>query len=602
MDSDSRRDRGTAANQYGIRLSASVAVACLAVFFGELPAAQAWDFSTSGCIDSKTQTISNAQPQAFLSLDASGSMGSGSGSKWEVAKSSIDSAVNDMTTSSPDTAEFGFGYFRGSGDHKVDCKEDAHPDINSALYPSSGDYSGGAPGGGGTHIARAIDDAITSLANSGSTSRLQASVIITDGQSDDTMLDGIRSACDHKSQRGRVYMVGFGSGTDVQANDILAAAGGSGACCDSSVSKSSCSTSHSKYKDLCAMSDSSLGSANYGRDFTCKGSFQVSNGTDLKNALNTIAGGLACSIDVSSWGGKWKDSHYDCQPEYDCFDVTIPGLSKRVYHMNSSQTPKGWEWVDPSQQDYIRLTNGACVDAKSTSSQEVDVTRACMCSNGPGQCSYSGAATCECTKGDWSCNQGIDSCAQRSQSSCASSNLKGTGQYCELGKGVCLDKGSTFCNGSWNLKCSASPKTGNMTTETCGDGKDNDCDGATDESASGSCTVSGKKGRCSVGTKGCSSGTVVCNQDFAPMPEICNGLDDDCNGVVDDIKTSWSSTSWGFSLTKQQKDRACGKIHQCVCKSGDADTKHRGNKSAATDEDEFDSMTSNTMTSCYCSE
>ena len=577
----------------GLRIGIAVVVVSLGAYVFGMPRAHAWDFTTSTCTSSKTESFSTRQPQTHLLLDQSGSMG---GSKWTTAVSSINNAVSDMTTSDPDTAEFGLQTWSDSPTTHVLPKENAATDISNALSSESP--------GGDTYMSSAMNQAETDLGNAGASSRIQASILITDGEPEDDQEanDAIWAACQHQQNKGPVYVVGFESGADVDYNNALAAAGGTGVCCDSSVSQSNCSKSHSKYFDICSISDTKLENNDDGRNFTCKGAYQASSGTALKSAINDVAGTLSCMVDVSAWGGKWKDSHYDCAPHYDCFKVYLPGSSERIYHMNSGNTPNGWKWLDPNQKDRIQLTNGYCTKVKGLTDDSVEVTRACMCNNGAGSCSYSGANTCECTVGDWACNQGVDSCAQRSQSSCASSNLKGTGASCELGKGVCKDKGSTFCNSSWALKCSASPKTGNKTTETCGDGKDNDCDGATDESATGSCTVSGKKGRCSVGTKGCSSGTVVCNQDFAPMPEICNGLDDDCNGVVDDIKTSWSSTSWGFSLTKSQEDRACGKIHQCVCKSGDADTKHRGNKSAATDEDEFDSMTSNTMTSCYCSE
>jgi hypothetical protein len=79
------------------------------------------------------------------------------------------------------------------------------------------------------------------------------------------------------------------------------------------------------------------------------------------------------------------------------------------------------------------------------------------------------------------------------------------------------------------------------------DGKDNDCDGRTDEAFD-----IGKA--CPVGTGPCAGvGTWVCDSAGAgrrcngtmktPQPEICNGLDDDCDGKVDELTSQADRTS-----------------------------------------------------------
>lgn len=91
----------------------------------------------------------------------------------------------------------------------------------------------------------------------------------------------------------------------------------------------------------------------------------------------------------------------------------------------------------------------------------------------------------------------------------------------------------------------------------------------------------GLPGRCGQGTISCASGTEECVQTLAPMPEICNGLDDDCNGAVDNLSTSWNDPL--FSVYDPAKlgehdadgvDREaihCMERDVCTCQGGTLD-------------------------------
>ncbi|MEZ4297702.1 MAG: MopE-related protein [Polyangiaceae bacterium] len=73
--------------------------------------------------------------------------------------------------------------------------------------------------------------------------------------------------------------------------------------------------------------------------------------------------------------------------------------------------------------------------------------------------------------------------------------------------------------------------------ETC-DGLDNDCDGEIDNGDPGggkSCTTN-LQGICAVGVTACADGEIVCKPTVMPdeNPEECNGLDDNCDGVIDE--------------------------------------------------------------------
>ncbi|QDG51729.1 hypothetical protein FIV42_13520 [Persicimonas caeni] len=91
----------------------------------------------------------------------------------------------------------------------------------------------------------------------------------------------------------------------------------------------------------------------------------------------------------------------------------------------------------------------------------------------------------------------------------------------------------------------------------------------------------GLPGRCGQGKISCDSGTEECVQTLAPMPEICNGLDDDCNGQVDNLSTSWDNQL--FSVYDPTKlgdydddgvDREaihCMERDVCTCQGGTLD-------------------------------
>jgi hypothetical protein len=86
--------------------------------------------------------------------------------------------------------------------------------------------------------------------------------------------------------------------------------------------------------------------------------------------------------------------------------------------------------------------------------------------------------------------------------------------------------------------------------ELC-DGKDNDCDSTVDEGPSGTagtvdagvaCTVPGQQGLCATGVSACQGVMgVVCNQTVTPVAETCDGRDNDCDGDSDESGAAGSS-------------------------------------------------------------
>ena len=142
----------------------------------------------------------------------------------------------------------------------------------------------------------------------------------------------------------------------------------------------------------------------------------------------------------------------------------------------------------------------------------------------------------------------LNSCQPKSGTcSCTPAN-GGSSQTCVNSNafGTCV--GSQMCNpgSGWSPCSAATPKA-----ELC-NGEDDDCDGATDEDVGDgtACAVTNKNGSCP-GTLSCGGALGVSCSGKQPMPDACNGLDDDCDGITDN--------GWLNPVTLQyDKMDACG--------------------------------------------
>lgn len=130
-------------------------------------------------------------------------------------------------------------------------------------------------------------------------------------------------------------------------------------------------------------------------------------------------------------------------------------------------------------------------------------------------------------------------------------------QPCSAGIGACESSGKLQCVGP-NIECTAVPKM--PMPEIC-NGIDDNCSGTTDEDnpGAGEMCMTGLPSICSTGLTTCNSGVVDCIADVAPgsVTETCNGIDDDCNSTVDD----------GFNVGGQCTvgNGACTDIGMFVC-------------------------------------
>jgi hypothetical protein len=132
----------------------------------------------------------------------------------------------------------------------------------------------------------------------------------------------------------------------------------------------------------------------------------------------------------------------------------------------------------------------------------------------------------------------------------------GGGAGCSTGlPGICAS-GVRHCqNGALQCVQNSQP-----VPELC-NGLDDDCDGQVDENnpgGGGACST-GQQGVCAAGTLQCTSGALNCVQNVQPTAEVCNGLDDDCDGTVDEL--------WNL-LTDVNNCGACGNV--CWVANGQA--------------------------------
>lgn len=98
--------------------------------------------------------------------------------------------------------------------------------------------------------------------------------------------------------------------------------------------------------------------------------------------------------------------------------------------------------------------------------------------------------------------------------------------------GVCR-QGERFCSQGRLSACLGQIVPPEMPIDPC-NGLDDDCDGTVDEQPAVTCDVVGARGACAAGALTCRGSESVCDAVIDPLPETCDGVDEDCDGEVDE--------------------------------------------------------------------
>ena len=233
--------------------------------------------------------------------------------------------------------------------------------------------------------------------------------------------------------------------------------------------------------------------------------------------------------------GLVDDDCGDCDPERPC-DTGRAG--KCGAGVQTCGDAPGCEVPEPSDE----RCNGEDDDCDGSTDEDwPDLRR--PCDDGVGQCEGAGRWRCADDESGLVCagfeNAAGDEACNGRDDDCdgrTDEDFAGFGEPCRVGRGVCAATGRGECAGNGSdVECDAAPGEG--TDEVC-DGLDNDCDGPVDED------FAGVGGPCVVGDGRCESeGRLVCDADGGtrcdaearvPEPETCNGVDDDCDGSTDE--------------------------------------------------------------------
>ncbi len=144
----------------------------------------------------------------------------------------------------------------------------------------------------------------------------------------------------------------------------------------------------------------------------------------------------------------------------------------------------------------------------------------------------------------------------------------GVGAPCSSGRGRCFARGRTVCaEDGTTTRCDAGEPREPI-FERC-NGADDDCDGETDEGFDLGAPCEVGVGACRrPGVSVCATGgagTACLGRAAPPVPEVCNGADDDCDGETDEGLGLGEACRAGVGGCARFGVRVCGGAGRVVC-------------------------------------
>ncbi len=209
--------------------------------------------------------------------------------------------------------------------------------------------------------------------------------------------------------------------------------------------------------------------------------YQANNATQLLTALQRIV------TEVSAEICDGKDNNCNGEDDEGLVGATC-SKQRGVCHGTRKTCGGTTGWTDCATGDY---ETHAAASNRQYQDQET------LCDNVDNDCDGTVDEDCDCVNGQ------TRPCGE-------------TVGVCEQGAQTCIDGAWGACEGG--VQPSA---------EVC-DGKDNDCNGQSDENLTRTC-----QNACSAGVESCANGAWTGCTARQPAQEICDNLDNDCDGVAD---------------------------------------------------------------------
>ena len=519
-------------------------------------------------------------PNMMIVLDKSGSMGNDN--KWTQARNAIDYILDNYG----DILRFGLDMFPsndlcGAGNVQVDVGNNTASTIMNTLNATSPN--------GNTPMAATLM-VLNQYRPLKDQSRRNFVMLVSDGADTcaaDTDNDPVRAAEDLYANGIRTFVIGFGSGAVPSVLNAIAAAGHTGsyyqADDQASLQAAMDSIVNEALVEICDNRDNDCDGA-IDEDFPDKGTpCQIEVGGCIGHGVwvcNAAGDGLECDAQVNSSDEVCDGFDNDCDG---LTDEDFPDVDGDGYTNCSDCCDSGNEAMDGCNAGTMasihpgatEVCNGYDDDCDGAIDEDDPQLEQPCGDSDEGECAFGlllcvgGELTCvgevgpvdevncegvdndfDCASdgvlGHEICGDGLDNDCDGDvdmwDDDCGGGCVPGQQRPCGNDEGDCV-AGVQTCDadGQWG-PCEGGYAGGE---EVC-DGRDNDCDGDTDEDdvcGSGSDCEPGETEPCGIDQGECQSGVRTCTAEgywsdcagaVEPLPEWCNGLDDDCDGMTDE--------------------------------------------------------------------